>query len=127
MLFLLRGDTHLTLNETISEASLKADLRVINDKIQQKYNVEHDVVVLEAAAEDAGDAKLVFDRFKVSMENEAIIDNYPLDGALLNSVNSLQVSGLGANFLNTTLEEPGLYVSKELYHHIISKSSASLT
>ncbi|EIE80406.1 hypothetical protein RO3G_05111 [Rhizopus delemar RA 99-880] len=76
--------------------------------MKQRYNAERDVAVLEAAEEDAGNAKFVFDRFKISIENKAIIDNYLLDGALLNSVNSLQVSGLGIYFLNTILEEPGL-------------------
>ncbi|KAI8382327.1 hypothetical protein BD560DRAFT_487190 [Blakeslea trispora] len=106
------GDTHLTLNDTVSEAALKVDLRVINDKMKQRYNIEHDIAVLEAAAEDAG--------------NATIIDNYLLDGALLCSVNSLQVSGLDIYILNTTLEEPGLYVTKELYCRTISKSLASL-
>ncbi|KAG1171889.1 hypothetical protein G6F36_011683 [Rhizopus arrhizus] len=80
--------------------------------MKQRYNAERDVAVLEAAEEDAGNAKFVFDRFKISIENKAIIDNYLLDGALLNSVNSLQVSGLGIYFLNTILEEPGLYPSE---------------
>ncbi|KAI8334460.1 hypothetical protein BD560DRAFT_316863, partial [Blakeslea trispora] len=61
-----------------------------------------------AAAEDTGDAKFISDRFKLSIENKVIIDNYLLDGVLLSSVNSLQVSGLGIYFINTTLEEPGL-------------------
>ncbi|KAG1445857.1 hypothetical protein G6F55_011784 [Rhizopus delemar] len=101
------GDTNLTLNDTVSETALKVDLRVANDKMKQRYNAEHDVAVLEAAEENAGNAKFIFDRFKISIENKVIIDNYLLDGALLSSVNSLQVSGLGIHFLNTTLEEPG--------------------
>ncbi|KAI9360990.1 hypothetical protein BD770DRAFT_383905 [Pilaira anomala] len=40
---------------------------------------------------------------------------------------TIQVSGLGIHFLNTTLEEPGLYATKELYRHTISKSLPSHT
>ncbi|KAG2230781.1 hypothetical protein INT48_006803 [Thamnidium elegans] len=120
------GDTHPTLNDTVSETALNVDLRVLNDKMKQRYNVEHDIAVLEAAEGDPGNTKFIFDRFKISIENKVIIDNYLLDGALLSSVNSLQVSGLGIHFLNTTLEEPGLYVTKELNYHTVSKSLASL-
>ncbi|OBZ91643.1 hypothetical protein A0J61_00313 [Choanephora cucurbitarum] len=95
--------------------------------MKQRYNTEHDVAVLEAAAEDAGNPKFIFDRVKISIENKVIIDNHLLDGSLLSSVNYLQVSGLEVHFLNTTLQEPGLYITKELYCHNISKSLASLT
>ncbi|KAG2200169.1 hypothetical protein INT47_012450, partial [Mucor saturninus] len=107
--------SNLTMNDTISEAAFKIDLRIINDEMKQRYNTEHDVAVLETAAEDASNAKFNLDRYKVSLENKVIIENYLLDSTLLTSVNSLQVSGLGIHFLNTTFEELGFYVTKELY------------
>lgn len=103
----------------------KAALK-INDKIIQRYNIEHDLAVLEAAAKDSGSAKFMNDRIKISIENKVIIDNYLMDSVLVDSVNSLQVYGLSVHLLNTTLEEPGLYVTKELCNHTISKSLSSI-
>lgn len=94
------GDTHLTMNDAISEASLKVDLRVINDKIKQRYNVEHDVAVMEAAEEDAGDSKFIFDRCKLPIESKGIFNKYLLDGAPVNYMSLVQVSGLGVPFLH---------------------------
>lgn len=94
------GDTHLTMNDTISEASLKVDLRVINDKIKQRYNVEHDVAVMEAAEEDAGDSKFIFDRCKLSIGSKGTFNKYLLDGAPINYMSLVQVSGLGVPFLH---------------------------
>ncbi|KAI7894045.1 uncharacterized protein EV154DRAFT_560811 [Mucor mucedo] len=102
--------SNLTMNDTISEAAFKIDLRIINDEMKQRYNTEHDVAVLETAAEDASNAKFNLDRYKISIENKVILENYLLDSTLLNSVNSLQVSDLRINFLNTTLKEPGFYL-----------------
>ncbi|RCH83844.1 hypothetical protein CU097_004818 [Rhizopus azygosporus] len=60
-----RGDTHLTLHDTISDARFKVDMRIINDKIKQRHNIENEVSIMEAAEEYAGDAKLVFYRYSV--------------------------------------------------------------
>ncbi|KAI8885708.1 hypothetical protein K501DRAFT_270474 [Backusella circina FSU 941] len=56
----------------ISTAEFKIDLRSINDKIKQRYNIKHDMAVKE---EDAGDSKFVSDRCKISIENKGIIGN----------------------------------------------------
>jgi hypothetical protein len=48
--------------DTISGATFMVDLRVINDELKQRHNIEHDVSVLEAVGEDAGDAKFILDR-----------------------------------------------------------------
>ncbi|KAI9279547.1 hypothetical protein BY458DRAFT_409368, partial [Sporodiniella umbellata] len=50
-----------------------------------------------------------------------------VDGDLLSSDNPLQISTLKIHFFNATLEKPGLYVIKEFYCHIMSRSLASLT
>lgn len=81
---------------------------------------------MEAAEEDAGNAKFTFDRCKLSVENKVIIDNYLSHGALRSSVSSLQVTGLTVHFLNTSLEETGLYVTKEVHAHDFSSSLANL-
>jgi hypothetical protein len=124
----------LTLHDTISDASFKIDLRIIDDKLKQRYNTENDIAVMEAAEEDAGNAKFIFDRCKLSIENKMIIDKYLMNGVAISSVDSLQISGLQVFFVNTCLEEPGLYVTKELHlyvtkelhHHSITESLKNL-
>jgi hypothetical protein len=110
------------MHDTVSDTNFKVDLRIINDKIIQRYNTENDIAVAEVAEEDSGDAKFVSDRYKISIENKVIIDRYLLDGVKIISVDALQISGLQVFFLNTSLKEPGLYVSTELCDYSITKS-----
>lgn len=49
-----------------------------------------------------------------------------LDGDLTSLVTSLQISGFTIYFVNTSLEEDGLYVTKEFHRHTISESLAKL-
>ncbi|KAI8890553.1 hypothetical protein K501DRAFT_168606 [Backusella circina FSU 941] len=126
LFFFLRDDTYLTLNDAVSDATLKVDLRIINDKTIQRYNVEYDMTVMEAAEEDAGNKKFVLDRCKLSIETKVIIDDHLMNGVLTSSVTSLQISGFTIYFINTSLEEPGLYVARECHEHTISESLTNL-
>ncbi|KAI8088515.1 hypothetical protein BDF21DRAFT_396657 [Thamnidium elegans] len=44
------------------------------------------------------------------------------NGTITNSLNSLRISGFTIYFVNTFLEEPDLYVTKEFHRHTISES-----
>ncbi|EIE85663.1 hypothetical protein RO3G_10373 [Rhizopus delemar RA 99-880] len=66
------GDTHLTMHDTICDSSFKVDLRILHDKIKQRYNTENDVAIMEAAVEGSGNAKFVSDRFKLSIEKQGL-------------------------------------------------------
>ncbi|KAI8891250.1 hypothetical protein K501DRAFT_265116 [Backusella circina FSU 941] len=79
----------------------------------------------ETAEEDSGEAKFILDRCKLSIKNKSIIDKHLLDGVSTTSVDSLRVSGLQLHFINTSLEQPGLYVTAEMYNRAISKSLTS--
>ncbi|KAI9275280.1 hypothetical protein EDC94DRAFT_638353 [Helicostylum pulchrum] len=116
------GDTHLTVSDTISDLLLKVDMRILHDSVRQRFNVETDLGVLEAAEEDPGDVKYTSDRCKVTIESKAIIDKFVLDGCLIDSVDSLQVSGLELHFGRTTLARPGLYIADQFYTTTIDKS-----
>ncbi|KAG1046726.1 hypothetical protein G6F43_010801 [Rhizopus delemar] len=120
------GDTHLTMHDTICDSSFKVDLRILHDKIKQRYNTENDVAIMEAAVEGSGNAKFVSDRFKLSIENKMIIDRYLMDGVDITSVDSLQISGLQVFFLNTSLKEQGLYVTTQFHYQSITKSLKDL-
>lgn len=120
--FLFRGDTHLTMNDTISDTTFKVDLRILHDKIQQRYNTENGIAVMEAAEEDPGNAKFVADRCKLSIENKMIIDRYLMDGVCINSVDSLQICGLQVFMVNTSLKKHGLYITTKFNDHGITKS-----
>lgn len=119
--FFFRGDTHLTMNDTISDTTFKVDLRILHYKIQQRYNTENDIAVMEAAEEEPGNAKFVADRCKLSIENKIIIDIYLIDDVCISSVNSLQICGLQAFMVNTYLEEHGLYITTKFNDHSITK------
>ncbi|GAA5795128.1 hypothetical protein HPULCUR_000480 [Helicostylum pulchrum] len=97
-------------------------MRILHDSVRQRFNVETDLGVLEAAEEDPGDVKYTSDRCKVTIESKAIIDKFVLDGCLIDSVDSLQVSGLELHFGRTTLARPGLYIADQFYTTTIDKS-----
>lgn len=78
----------MTLHDTISDARFKVDMRIINDKIKQRHNIENEVSIMEAAEEYAGDAKLVFYRCKLSIESKTIIDRFSLDSVKTTSIDS---------------------------------------
>ncbi|KAG1458793.1 hypothetical protein G6F56_006310 [Rhizopus delemar] len=99
------GDTHLSVYDTVSDLILKVDLRILHDRIRQGQNVETDVGAMEAAEEQPGDAKYIFDRCKVLLESKAMIDRFLLDGFLVDSVDSLQICGLEAHFYENHLSE----------------------
>lgn len=71
---------HLTLNGTVSDAAIKLGLTVIKDHSNLRNNDEHDMATslnrwlitdtMEAAEDDAGNAKFVFDRCKISIEKQ---------------------------------------------------------
>ncbi|GAA5816239.1 hypothetical protein MFLAVUS_009765 [Mucor flavus] len=108
--------------DIISDARLKVDMRILNDKTKQRYNVESDISVMKASDEYPGDAKFISDRCKLSIENKTTIDRFLLDSVKIKSVESLQISGLEVFFINTCLEEPGLYVTTELNHYKVDKA-----
>ncbi|KAI8640220.1 hypothetical protein BD408DRAFT_420129 [Parasitella parasitica] len=108
------------VHDTVSDLLLKVDLRILHDRVRQRYNVEADVGVFEASEEDPGDAKYIGDRCK------AVIDKFILDGCLIDSVDSLQICGLEIHFGNTTLAEPGLYVGTQFYTVTIDKSLSNI-
>ncbi|RCI03069.1 hypothetical protein CU098_011517 [Rhizopus stolonifer] len=116
------GDTHLSVYDTVSDLILKVDLRILHDRIRQGQNVETDVGAMEAAEEQPGDAKYIFDRCKVLLESKAMIDRFLLDGFLVDSVDSLQICGLEAHFVNLTLEAPGAYIGTQFYTGCIGNS-----
>ncbi|CAO3615244.1 unnamed protein product [Mucor hiemalis] len=120
------GDTHITLHDTIANKILKVDMRVLNDKINQRYNVENDVSVMEASEEAPGEAKFVSDRCKLSIENKTIIDRLLLNGVNISSIESLQISGLEIFFVNTCLEKRGLYETTETSRHGIDNTLNNL-
>ncbi|EIE87918.1 hypothetical protein RO3G_12629 [Rhizopus delemar RA 99-880] len=119
-------DTHLTVHDTVSDLLLKVDLRILHDRVRQRYNIETDVGVFEAAEEEPVNAKYVGDRCKVMIESKAVIDRFVLDGCLIDSVDPLQVCGLEIHFGNTTLAEPGLYVGTQFYTATIDKSLSNM-
>ncbi|KAI8051705.1 hypothetical protein BDF21DRAFT_441288 [Thamnidium elegans] len=89
------SDTQLALYNTISDVRLKVDRRILNDKINQRYNIENDISVM--------DVKFVSDRCKLSIENKTIIDKFLLDGVKITSIDSLQIPGLDFFFFLLTL------------------------
>ncbi|KAL4207380.1 hypothetical protein CU097_005653 [Rhizopus azygosporus] len=109
-------------DDTISDASFKVDLRILNDKLEQRYNTEYDIAIMKAAEEDPGNTKFISDRCKLSIKNKVIIDKYLMDGVNIISIDSLQNSGLQAFFVNTSLEERGPYITMQFHNHSISKS-----
>ncbi|KAG0822499.1 hypothetical protein G6F18_011751 [Rhizopus arrhizus] len=120
------GDTHLTMHDTIRDSSFKVDMRILHDKIKQRYNTENDIAIMEASEEGHGNAKFVNDRVKLSIESKTIIDRYLMDGVDITSVDSLQISGLQVFFLNTSFEEHGLYVTTQFHHQSITKTLKDL-
>ncbi|KAG2195016.1 hypothetical protein INT47_005616, partial [Mucor saturninus] len=52
------------MHDTISDIVLKVDVRIIHDSIKQRYNVENEVGVAEAAEENPGKVKFHSDRCK---------------------------------------------------------------
>lgn len=120
-LLLKWSDTHLTVHDTVFDLLLKVDLRILHDRVQQRYNIETDVGVFEAAEEEPGNVKYIGDRCKVMIESKAVIDGFVFDGCLIGSVDSLQVWDLEIRFGNTTLAEPGIYVGTQFYTATIDK------
>ncbi|CAO3615240.1 unnamed protein product [Mucor hiemalis] len=109
----LMGDTHIALHDTIADKMLKVDMSALNDRINQRYNIENDVSVMEAAEEAHGEAKFVSDRCKLSIKNNSI-EKLLLNGVKIPSIESLQISGLESLFGNTCLEKRGPYVTTEI-------------
>lgn len=109
------GDTHLTVHDTVSDLTLKVDLRILHDRIWQGQNVETDIGVMEAAVEKSEDAKYIFDRCKILAESKAMIDKSPLDGCPIDSVDSLQIWGLGGSLCEPLVGSP-----RRLHRYTIS-------
>ncbi|RCH84985.1 hypothetical protein CU097_007688 [Rhizopus azygosporus] len=82
------GDTHLTVRDTVSDLLLMAGLRILHNRVRQRYNIETDVGTFEAAEEVPENAKYIGDRCKVMIESKAIIDKFVLDGRLIDSIDS---------------------------------------
>lgn len=55
------GDTHITVHDTLPDFILKVDLRILHDKVRQRYNVETDLGIFETVEEDPGDVKYTSD------------------------------------------------------------------
>lgn len=91
---------------TIKDLAFKVDMRILHDRISQRYNVESEVGVVETAEEDPEDDKLNSDRCKVLIENKAVVDKFPMEDCFADNVDSLQICGL----------DQGLYVGTQLYH-----------
>lgn len=92
------GDTHLTLHDTIGDVVLKADLRTLHDNIKQRYNVESEAGVAEAAEKNPGAVKFKSNRSKVLIESKAVIDRSILDGYHIDNVDSLRNAWYGGLF-----------------------------
>ncbi|CEP13594.1 hypothetical protein [Parasitella parasitica] len=90
------GDTHLTVHDTVSDLILKVDLKILHYRIRQGQNVETDIGAMEAAEEQPGDAKYIFDRCKVLLES------------------------------NLTLEAPGAYIGTQFYTDCIGNSMSNI-
>ncbi|RCH85007.1 hypothetical protein CU098_006653 [Rhizopus stolonifer] len=46
------SDTHLIVHDTVSNLLLKVDLRILQDRILQRYNIETDIGIFEAAEKE---------------------------------------------------------------------------
>lgn len=112
------GDTHLTLHDTIGDIVLKVDLRII----KQRYNVENEVGVAEAAEESPGKVKFNSDRCKVLIESKVIIDRFILDGCHIDNVDSLQICGIEVYFIKLELQDNGVYIGTQHYHSVVNAS-----
>ncbi|KAI7891394.1 uncharacterized protein EV154DRAFT_397216, partial [Mucor mucedo] len=75
------------------------NLRIIHDSIKQRYNVENEVGVAEAAEENPGKVRFHSDRCKVLIETKAIVDRFILDGCHIDNVDSLQICGMEVYFI----------------------------
>ncbi|RCH91528.1 hypothetical protein CU097_010378 [Rhizopus azygosporus] len=82
----------VTMQGTISDASFKVDLRVLNDKLKQRYNTEYDRTIMEAAENGPGNTKFISNRCKLSIKNKVVIDKYLMDGVNIISIDPLQIS-----------------------------------
>lgn len=120
------GDTHLTLHDTIGDMVLKVDLRIIHNSVKQRYNVENEVGVAEAAEENPGRAKFNSDRCKVLIESKAIVDRFILNGCHIDNVDSLQICGKEIYFIKLELRDNGLYTGTQHYHSVVDASLNSL-
>ncbi|KAI7892251.1 uncharacterized protein EV154DRAFT_550831 [Mucor mucedo] len=120
------GDTHLTMHDTIGDIVLKVDLRIIHESIKQRYNVENEVGVAEAAEENPGKVKFHSDRCKVLIESKAIVDRFILDGCNIDNVDSLQICGMEIYFIKLELRDHGLYTGTQHYHSVVDASLNSL-
>lgn len=122
-----RGDTHLTINDAVDDSVLKVDLRIINDKLVQRYNEETEVSMAEVSKESPGDKKFHSDRCKVNVENKVVIDRFLDDLCNIDSVDSIQICGLEIFIINLSLGAPGVYVGTELFHSSIDSSLCSFS
>ncbi|KAI9357551.1 hypothetical protein BD770DRAFT_472877 [Pilaira anomala] len=102
------------------------NLGILHDRIRQGQNVEIDIGAMEAAEEQSGDPKYIFDKCKVLLESKAMIDRFLLDGCLVDSVDSLQICGLEAHFVHLTLEAPETYIGIQFYTGCIGNSMSNI-
>ncbi|KAG2195018.1 hypothetical protein INT47_005618 [Mucor saturninus] len=110
----------------IGDIVLKVDLRIIHDSIKQRYNVENEVGVAEAAEESPGKVKFSSDRCKVLIESKVIVDRFILDSCHIDNVDSLQICGMEIYFIKLELRDNGLYTKTQHYHSVIDASLNSL-
>ncbi|KAL4205793.1 hypothetical protein AB4K20DRAFT_1871885 [Rhizopus microsporus] len=89
-----RGDTYLTLHDTIKDLAFKADMRILHDRVSQHHNVEIEVGTVEAAEEDSGDVKFNRDRCKMLIQNKAVVDRYLMKDCFVDNDDSLQICSL---------------------------------
>ncbi|KAI7898204.1 uncharacterized protein BX663DRAFT_533437 [Cokeromyces recurvatus] len=99
------GDMHLTLHDTIGDMVLKVDLCIIHDSMKQRYNVENEIGVIEAAEENPGSIKFNSDQCKVLIESKAIVGRFILNSCHIDNVNSLQICGMEIYFIKLELRD----------------------
>ena len=99
---------------------------MIHDSIKQRYNVENEVGVAEAAEESPGKVNFNSDRCKVLIESKVIVDRFILDGCHIDNVDSLQICGMEVYFIKLELQDNGLYIGTQHYHSVVNASLNSL-
>ncbi|KAI7895882.1 uncharacterized protein EV154DRAFT_494067 [Mucor mucedo] len=107
------NDTHLTISDIFSKET---------DLEQRKENPFNYLSSFEFGEEDPVIARFVGDECKVLLKSKAAINNFINNGSLIDSVDSLQFSGLNLYIMNTTLSKPGLYVVTALHSTCIKES-----
>ncbi|KAG0743931.1 hypothetical protein G6F57_005860 [Rhizopus arrhizus] len=112
--------------------ALKVDLRILHDRVQQRYNIETDVGVFEAAEEEPGNVKYIGDRCKVMIESKAVIDGFVFDGCLIGSVDSLQPLGNMLKYFNLAshllcFRDQCVAITNQYEDHLINTRSKKIS